>query len=1289
MKPPTTFVYSILSVLVASTAFCASTITYEQLLQNSENFAKYLTYTNGKFPVTNNLISTLAKDEAKYPKDSFVRKAEGVRILIHPRISKMMEAFLQEKLKHGSSKEKALYHGMTVNQFIDRLLQKRPLMFMSRNDQTRLPGHVQPSDTQFNPVQEQWFRVGTDNEQGPLVLADYLSYDEMELSAFVNVATPTYFINDGNRNNGGKPGAPESFQPEGIYIAAVGARFEVPGRMEYKYLDVNRTRNVHDPMYPLFQQWESLYEVNASQDVIYGGYDDRAGVQLPNINRHGYAVRIQLTLEPIILYANQVAGEQGRKARLRLVGLGIGVWAVNQLEQGKVIVEVVKNIIRSNDLPHITMIEFPWFPNDALLSGQTLDQITYTNLPANAYGQVDVVISGKLFDRRGHQITFEQNKANPAAPINQGELLVAVYAWDSNSFPGNEFWENMLDASGDPAAACCSNIQELQNPYINTSLRADKKLVKLGSEQVLSAAGPHHPHSQASQASPPPNQSGPSGGPLVPAASQNAPRKQPSPQQQPFGGPNQAGPPFPPFGGLSQAGHAGHAGPPFPPFGGSIQAGQAGHAGPPFPPFGGSSHAGPPFPPFGGSVVNINPQQGPPFGGSPPLGRSNPQQSPPFGGSSQASPNVNAPPNPHAKVPSQVAPPHPNPSPPNANATPNPSTQNPSQMAVRPATPGSQPAPFHAPARGQGKYVASIRSCNGFVLPGAYSAVRYESAPSYGWVIDPVEGTICENNEKRCLNYVPEENRGFRSLSLVKVGSSIGDTMRFNVFQVGTDANGEKLVRIHSRFYPNIYLDADEYLNGSMMMWPRNERAQQIFTLSDLAQGTPKPASNPIPKVTVSPHPYVGGSSQADQRAVLGPHPAPPHTRAYAPGKFTANIKIFVGFAIPGEETAVYSPQVQGYVWAINTVVDTICDARNEKRCLNVTNLASGSLSMTTLGNGDIPVTMKFYLRKIGDLQYDDKMVQICSYAEPGLCMNASDIQNGSIRMSRSVGPETFVTISRVHPQPDPQPWPSMYNWTRIPPQPNSHLPNVNESERPSAQAKQSARTPSNAAPSHSPSVTTGAPAKYAAQPTEAPAKPAAQPAEAPTKPAAQTAGAPTKAPSPPAGGQVKPGSSPLSVPPNVNAPPSATAQDRSNVRRSSSSASSLSPRESSSSTSPSSTRDSSYSSSSSEGSSRSTPSSTRGSSYSSSSSSGGSSSGGSSKSSSSSSGGSSKSTSGGPAKSTSPSSPGSSASSKPTSSGNNTGTSNSLLAICVLIPLILDLIPSSSFIAILIGLAR
>ena len=54
-------------------------------------------------------------------------------------------------------------------------------------------------------------------------------------------------------------------------------------------------------------------------------------------------------------------------------------------------------------------------------------------------------------------------------------LLVSMFAWDSNSYVGNEFWRGHkhLDSSGDPVAVCCSDIGITMNPDFNKYLRAE------------------------------------------------------------------------------------------------------------------------------------------------------------------------------------------------------------------------------------------------------------------------------------------------------------------------------------------------------------------------------------------------------------------------------------------------------------------------------------------------------------------------------------------------------------------------------------------------------------------------------------------------------------------------------------------------------------------------------------------------------------------------------------------------------------------------------------------------
>lgn len=107
--------------------------------------------------------------------------------------------------------------------------------------------------------------------------------------------------------------------------------------------------------------------------------------------------------------------------------------------------EVYKDILNEYDFSDISNIEFLYMNSS---------EISFKDLSKNK------------------SIILNFTQGDPADPILNPEnnILVAMYAWDGNSFPGNEYWDGGLSASGDPAAACCSLITELQNPYINTSI---------------------------------------------------------------------------------------------------------------------------------------------------------------------------------------------------------------------------------------------------------------------------------------------------------------------------------------------------------------------------------------------------------------------------------------------------------------------------------------------------------------------------------------------------------------------------------------------------------------------------------------------------------------------------------------------------------------------------------------------------------------------------------------------------------------------------------------------------
>jgi len=177
-----------------------------------------------------------------------------------------------------------------------------------------------------------------------------------------------------------------------------------------------------------------------------------------------YKQRLRLVLLPFLRDANRRAEEAGQRAYVQVVGIGLGVWAVSA-HQARLMVEVYDELLHTLPLPAISDLNFSYFPPKIRDCGGVED------------GQIlQATISGsKSLTPNSVKIHFSQR--DPASKLAEDRLLVAMYAWDGNSMPGNEYWLGMLTASGDPAAACCSGIVQLQNPDINKALRGQKSLI--------------------------------------------------------------------------------------------------------------------------------------------------------------------------------------------------------------------------------------------------------------------------------------------------------------------------------------------------------------------------------------------------------------------------------------------------------------------------------------------------------------------------------------------------------------------------------------------------------------------------------------------------------------------------------------------------------------------------------------------------------------------------------------------------------------------------------------------
>ncbi|KAI1496959.1 hypothetical protein F5X99DRAFT_45771 [Biscogniauxia marginata] len=355
--------------------------------------------------------------------------ALDTRIIIHSRFPDLVQRFLDHKRVHGSTYEKALYtDSWTWQQQVTRLIAMRPLVFMGSGDFTVCRDGTYPR----NPSKE-WDRVGTaaESKNQFLSLQEYLSYDEMMLGSLVGVSGPSFFINNGCRDNYATLGKSGTFEPRGIIIGLVGARFERPDRMDSVHI-LRRATNPrqHPELTQIFEQF------------FGSARDERARFDIPM-----YKARMRIPIDMLLLEANERAEAAGKDAYVYVVGLGLGVWQFDSRQTTAYVECFVDALVAlASKLTHIATIDFAW--------------ITVHNATRR-------LVEG-VVEPLGIAVKFTQR--NPAARLvraEQNQLLVLSYAWDSNAFPGNEYWQGGLGSSGDPAAACMSTIGQLHNPLYN------------------------------------------------------------------------------------------------------------------------------------------------------------------------------------------------------------------------------------------------------------------------------------------------------------------------------------------------------------------------------------------------------------------------------------------------------------------------------------------------------------------------------------------------------------------------------------------------------------------------------------------------------------------------------------------------------------------------------------------------------------------------------------------------------------------------------------------------------
>ncbi|KAI1382649.1 uncharacterized protein F4822DRAFT_435325 [Hypoxylon trugodes] len=379
--------------------------------------------THLKFPTQNNRVINQDPDTVR-------ANALSTQIIMHWRYPELVNDFLAHKRQYGTSLEKALYHkDWTWNDQVRRLIEKRPLVFYTDEDVTIMRDGSRRDHTFWDNIG----REGRDFD----VLEESLTYDEIMLGSLLGVSGRSGFINSGSRRNRAQLGKPGEYETNGIIVGLVGARFERPGLMDSMFIEGKGDQN------PERVQFRNMFMK----------FFDTEKTSTARFDGKTYVARMRITAEMLLLEANERAKQVGKKAYVHIVGLGLGVWQIDRA-QVRLFVEAFYSAMffLSASLKNIGTLDFSWVSPDPRGDADW----PYRDVDSDTLPSLDM------------KIKF--SKRDPAAKLTGDEadqLLVVSYAWDGNAFPGNEYWAGSLDASGDPAAACMSNIAELHNPLIN------------------------------------------------------------------------------------------------------------------------------------------------------------------------------------------------------------------------------------------------------------------------------------------------------------------------------------------------------------------------------------------------------------------------------------------------------------------------------------------------------------------------------------------------------------------------------------------------------------------------------------------------------------------------------------------------------------------------------------------------------------------------------------------------------------------------------------------------------
>ena len=328
---------------------CDYHITFEKLKERACLF--YSLPGNGQNDFPKGLANDILREY--FHKEEVEQFANDTYIILHRRSLDLIAKFLDFKKTWGTPREKEVYHSLNEVTFITRLLRNRPFCFVGEEDSYLLRNGVSGFGGFDN--------LPNSSKTDPINLDEYISYDEMPISALLGVSVHTHFVNSGSRQNRGIAGPEGSFQREGIYTGLVGARFEREGLMEWQHMIITEKQNTKDngfgkdrvdsPAAKLLGVWAQFYQCNHDErGYFFPSYDEVRALPPEKQTAHEiyptyegskdffnarvFKLRIRAILVPFLCDANFRSEKEHKHGYVHLVGLGLGVWQLSDLQVG-------------------------------------------------------------------------------------------------------------------------------------------------------------------------------------------------------------------------------------------------------------------------------------------------------------------------------------------------------------------------------------------------------------------------------------------------------------------------------------------------------------------------------------------------------------------------------------------------------------------------------------------------------------------------------------------------------------------------------------------------------------------------------------------------------------------------------------------------------------------------------------------------------------------------------------------------------------------------------------------